>query len=143
MSGQDDGDGAGGGDAGDTTELADGEYVVAGAEEVGDGERVLVQLEGREVGVFNVDGELFAYTNWCAHQGGPCCEGRLTGTQEATYDRETRETTLEWTREDEVLNCPWHGWEYDVTSGECLSKNRIRLPEHDVEVRDDDIVVSL
>jgi nitrite reductase/ring-hydroxylating ferredoxin subunit len=123
--------------------LGEREYVVASADEIDEGERVLAQVEGREVGVFNVAGELFAYTNWCAHQGGPCCEGRVTGTQEATYERETRETTLKWTREDEVLNCPWHGWEYDVTSGECLSKDRIRLPEHDVDIRNGQIVVSL
>ena len=140
MSGQREDDRDGGSDDG---ALADGEYAVAGADEIGDGERVVVQIEGREIGVFNVGGEFFAYTNWCAHQGGPCCEGSVTGTREASYDRETRETTLEWTREEEVLNCPWHGWEYDVTTGECLSKNRVRLPEHDVEIRGERVVVSL
>lgn len=62
---------------------------------------------------------------------------------EARYDRETRKTTLEWTREKEVLNCLWHGWGYDVTSGECLSKRRIRLPAHGVEVGEGDVIVSL
>ena len=52
-------------------------------------------------------------------------------------------TSLEWTEEGHILNCPWHGWEYDVTTGECLSRNRVRLPAHDVEVRDGEIVVSL
>jgi nitrite reductase/ring-hydroxylating ferredoxin subunit len=129
-------------DSGEETHGVD-EYVVASTNDLNEGDRIVAQLKGREIGIFNVDGEYHAYTNWCAHQGGPCCEGNITGTQEASYDRGRGETTLEWTREDEILNCPWHGWEYDVTTGECLSKNRVRLPEHDVEVRDDEVVISL
>jgi len=119
------------------------EHVVAEAGEIGDGERLIVQLEGRDIAVFYVDGEYHAYTNWCAHQSGPCCEGTLTGTMTASFDRDSLETSLEWTGEGHILNCPWHGWEYDVTTGECLSRNRVRLPAHDVEVRDGEIVVSL
>ena len=118
------------------------EYVVGSVDEIGDGERLLVQIRGREIGIFNVDGEFFAYTNWCAHQGGPCCEGNITGTQEATYNEKTREVTLEWTRDNEILNCPWHGWEYDVTTGECLSKQRIRLPSHEVIIRENQVILQ-
>lgn len=127
----------------ESDDLADDEYVVASLDDLDAGDRIVAQVAGREVGVFNIDGDLYAYTNWCAHQGGPCCEGRLTGTRAAHYDRETRTTSLEWTREDEILNCPWHGWEYDVTTGSCLSKNRVTLPAHDVDVRGNDVIVSL
>jgi nitrite reductase/ring-hydroxylating ferredoxin subunit len=119
------------------------DHVVCEADELGEGERVLVQLEGREIGVFNVDGELRAYTNWCAHQSGPICEGNITGTWEGSFDRDSLETSLEYCRDGEILNCPWHGWEYDIENGDCLSREGIKLPSHPVEVRDGEVVVSL
>lgn len=120
-----------------------GEHVVAGADELADGDRIVVQLEGRDVGVFKLDGEYRAYTSWCAHQGGPACEGRLSGTTEATYDRATHEVETNWVREGEILLCPWHGWEFDVRTGAALAREDVRLPACPVEVRDGDVVVTL
>ncbi|MDS0474518.1 Rieske (2Fe-2S) protein [Natrinema sp. 1APR25-10V2] len=119
------------------------DHVVCDAGELGEGERVLVQIEGREIGVFNIDGEYHAYTNWCAHQGGPMCEGTLDGTTEACFDRDTLERDLEWTREGQVLRCPWHAWEFDVVSGECLHSDRYRLVDHEVLVQEGEIVVRM
>ncbi|SEH15648.1 Ferredoxin subunit of nitrite reductase or a ring-hydroxylating dioxygenase [Natronorubrum sediminis] len=118
-------------------------HVVAEADEIADGERVVTQLEGREIAVFHQDGEYYAYLNWCAHQGGPCGEGPLTGTEIASYDRESGDVERSWEREGEILNCPWHGWEYDLTSGDCLSRNGITLPSYQVEIEDGKIVVEL
>lgn len=119
------------------------EHVVAKADEIAAGERLLVQLEGRDVAVFNVDGEYRAYTNWCPHQSGPVCEGNLTGTFEASFDGDALDTDLEWTREGCILNCPWHGWEFDVETGECLSRPKVTLVSHSVDVDGGDVVVSL
>lgn len=120
-----------------------GEHVVAEVGEIGEGERITVQLEGREVTVFNVEGDYHAYTNWCAHQSGPICEGTLTGTTVARVDEETRELELEYARDGKILSCPWHGWEYDVVTGECLSKRGVKLPEHPVAVQGGEVVVSI
>lgn len=120
-----------------------GEHVVSAASELSDGDRVVTEIEGREIAVFRLDGDLHAYLNWCAHQGGPTCEGALTGTYESDYDREANEVSLSWCREGEVLMCPWHGWEYDLTSGDCLSRNTAQLPSYPVEESDGDVVVSL
>jgi nitrite reductase/ring-hydroxylating ferredoxin subunit len=119
------------------------DHVVAETTDVPEGERLVVELEGREIGVFNVDGEYYAYTNWCAHQAGPCCEGPITGTSKARFDAESLEVELSWVKEGEILNCPWHGWEYDVTNGECLSRAGISLVSHPVSVEDGQLVVSL
>jgi hypothetical protein len=55
-------------------------YNVASTDEFdGDGERILVEVDGLEIAVFRVDGEYYALTNYCVHQGGPLCEGKLTG----------------------------------------------------------------
>ncbi|WIV68736.1 Rieske (2Fe-2S) protein [Natrialbaceae archaeon AArc-T1-2] len=118
------------------------EYVVAKEKELQDGERIIVQVEGREIGIFNIDGEYVAYTNWCVHQGGPCTEGSITGTKRADYDPDEREVSLNWS-DDDILNCPWHGWEYDIKTGECLSRKKVRLPEHEINIRDGEIVLSL
>lgn len=118
------------------------EYIIAKEEEVKEGERIVAQIEGREIGVFNIDGEFVAYANWCPHQGGPCAEGNITGTVEATFDRDDLEVSMEWTDED-VLNCPWHGWEYNIKTGECLSRNKVRLPSYNVKVEEGNIVLDL
>lgn len=119
-----------------------GDHVIAQTDELDDGERLLTEIEGREIAVFNVDGEYRAYTNWCVHQAGPVCEGTLTGTWEAEYDSENLEVCMEWCSEDEVLSCPWHGWEYDVNTGESLTSNA-RLLSHSIRIDGDDIIVSV
>lgn len=119
------------------------QHAVAKTEDIPEGERIVVQVKGREIGIFNIDGDYHAYTNWCAHQGGPCCEGSLTGTMYGEFDRETLEVSLEWSEEDNILNCPWHGWEYEITSGDCLSRQNVRLPSHDVEVEGEDVMITL
>lgn len=112
-------------------------------DDVQEGERVTIQLEGREISIFNIDGEFYAHLNWCAHQGGPACEGTITGTVEASFDRDALENEFNWCREGEVLNCPWHGWEYDITTGECLSQNDVELPSYPIRVDDGEIIISL
>jgi nitrite reductase/ring-hydroxylating ferredoxin subunit len=118
-------------------------HVVAGADEIVDGERVVTQIKGREIAVFKLEGEYYAYLNWCAHQGGPCGEGALSGTRIAEWVPEDGDVETSWEREDEILNCPWHGWEYDLRSGECLSRQGVTLPSYPVEIVDEEIVVTL
>lgn len=118
------------------------EHVICEHGDLEEGERKLLQVEGREIAVFYVDGTYAAYVNWCPHQGGPACEGLMSGTREASYDRESGEVSLEWTREGKVVNCPWHGWEFDVSTGECLSRRPIRLPSYPVRVKDGEVVLE-
>ncbi len=90
-------------------------HVVCPARELPPGERRLVEIDGRSIGVFNVDGEYYALTNVCPHQRAPLCAGTLTGTTRATSVDD-----IEWERDGRVLTCPWHGWEFDVTTGETV-----------------------
>lgn len=119
------------------------EYTVAKAHELKPGDHLVAQIEGREIGVFYVDGEYHAYSNWCAHQAGPVCEGSITGTVTETWDSETVESELEYCREGEILNCPWHGWEYDIRTGDCLSRSKVKLPSFSVREESGEIIVSL
>lgn len=118
-------------------------HVVAKADELDDGDHLVVELEGREIGVFRIEGEYFAYTNWCAHQGGPVCEGELDGTTAATLDPETNAFELDWVKEDRVLRCPWHAWEFDAFTGDCLHTDRYQLIEHDAGIEEGNIVVTI
>lgn len=113
------------------------------ADQVPEGDRIIVELQGKEIAVFNVDGEYYAYVNWCAHQGGPSCEGNVTGTMEAEYDNENGNVELNYCKEGKILNCPWHGWEYDLTSGECLSRQGVMLPQYDIKEQEGELILSL
>jgi nitrite reductase/ring-hydroxylating ferredoxin subunit len=88
-------------------------HVVGTVEEIPPGERKIVEIAGRSVGVFNVGGEFYALRNTCPHQGGPLCQGRLTGFVMARVPGE-----YTYTRRGEILRCPWHGWEFDVKTGQ-------------------------
>lgn len=89
------------------------QYVVATVDEIPPGERKIVEVAGRSVGIFNLGGEFFALLNRCPHQSGPLCEGRLAGFLESSKPGEYR-----YSRKGEILRCPWHGWEYDIRTGQ-------------------------
>src|SRR6187402_1381634 len=88
-------------------------YVVGAVEDIPPGERKIVEIAGRSIGVFNVGGEFYALRNTCPHQGGPLCQGQLTGFLMARVPGD-----YSYTRRGEILRCPWHGWEFDVKTGQ-------------------------
>jgi len=72
-----------------------------------------VNVKGREIGVFNIQGEYFALANKCPHEGASLCSGRLGGLALSDAPGDYR-----LTRQGEFLKCPWHGWEFDVRTGQ-------------------------
>jgi len=102
--------------------------VALAAELAGDGDRVVVDVEGQEIGVFRVNGELHALPNFCPHQAAPLCEGELTGRMVVGDDG------WEWRyeQEGEIVTCPWHGWKFDVTTGDNIKDDRYAVPTYDV-----------
>lgn len=115
------------------------DVVVCRVEDLPPGERRLVSTGPLEIGVFNIEGEYHALPNVCAHQFGPLCAGKLTGTLRSRADSGWK---LQWIDEGRVLTCPWHSLEYDVTTGQCLAYPRVRLRKFPVEIRDGWIVVG-
>jgi len=87
-------------------------HIVARASEIPPGGNKVVDVEGRDIVVFHVNGEFFALLNRCPHAGAPLCLGRVSGTTSAglPYARE-------WVLDGQVLLCPWHGWEFDMATG--------------------------
>lgn len=104
-------------------------HVVARADEILPGQRKIVEVAGRSIGVFNVGGEYFALRNRCPHQGGPLCEGKLWGALESPVPGE-----FSFSREGEILTCAWHGWEFDVRTGQSWCEPRkLRVRPYKVE----------
>ena len=74
-----------------------GEFVrVIGTTDLQPGHGIVAEVTGQTLAVFNVDGVFHAIDNTCVHRGGPLGEGELKGA---------------------IVTCPWHGWQYDVTTG--------------------------
>lgn len=105
-------------------------HIVATIDEIAPGERKIIDVAGRSIGVFNINGEFFALRNTCPHQGGPLCAGQLSGFLMAeTPGRYT------YTRRGEILRCPWHGWEFDVKTGQSWwDPATTRVRSYDVHV---------
>jgi nitrite reductase/ring-hydroxylating ferredoxin subunit len=113
-------------------------HVVARVEDIPAGGRKIVRAAGREVGIFNLDGTFYALKNVCPHQGARVCLGRIVGTAlpSAVYE-------YAYGREGQILRCPWHEWEYDVTTGAALFDSSVRIVSYPVEIVDGDIVVTI
>ncbi len=105
-------------------------HVVATVEEIPPGQRKIIAVSGRSIGIFNVRGEFFALRNRCPHQGGPLCLGPLEGLVESTGPGD-----YSVSRAGEVLRCPWHGWEFDIRTGQSwFDPARVRVRRYEVMV---------
>jgi nitrite reductase (NADH) small subunit/3-phenylpropionate/trans-cinnamate dioxygenase ferredoxin subunit len=81
----------------------------------------VVQAAGKTIALFNVDGTFYALDNACTHRGGPLGEGRLAGT---------------------VVACPWHGNQFDVTTGQVITGTQ-SVRAYAVHIQGDDILLDL
>ena len=114
-------------------------WVVGTLDEILPGQRKIVDVAGRTIGVFNVDGEFFALLNRCPHQGGPLCTGNTLG-----FLRSAGVGEFIYSRPGEVVRCPWHGWEYDLETGRSLfATNRTKVATYPVTVEDGRVTVLL
>jgi len=107
-------------------------YVVARADELPEGERLITEVAGREIGIFNIDGKFFALRNRCPHLGGPLCAGEILG---LVYSSEPGDVRFDASKK--LLTCPWHGWEFDIKTGQSYFNPRLRARRYEVEVRQD------
>ena len=116
--------------------------VAALSEDVLEGGRVVVDVDGVEIGIFRLDGHLYAWENRCAHLGGPVCQGVLMNRVVERLDGERRSLGDDFGEELHIV-CPWHGYEYDVRTGRHPADPRARLRAIEVEERGGEILVSL
>jgi nitrite reductase/ring-hydroxylating ferredoxin subunit len=86
------------------------------------GQATQVTVNGRWVGLFNLDGTYHAIDNLCLHRGGPLSEGSLAGC---------------------LVTCPWHGWQYDITSGALVQDPKVSIGKHETRILGEDVQVRL
>ena len=92
------------------------------ADDVWIGEMLATNLEGRPVLLVNVEGQVLAFEDRCAHMGVPLSRGRLASG---------------------VITCSAHEWQYDAATGRCLNPCGVTLKTIPVEVRDGNIWVDV
>jgi nitrite reductase/ring-hydroxylating ferredoxin subunit len=103
-------------------------YAVATVDEIPPGGRKIVEAGGRSIGVFNLGGDFFALRNSCPHEGGPLCVGPICGFVIADQPGE-----YHYSRQGEFLRCPWHGWEFDIRTGQSwFDPARVRVRRYEV-----------
>ena len=113
-------------------------FVVGTVDEIPPGGRKIVDLGGRSIGVFNVGGEFFAVLNRCPHQGGPLCTGNTLGFLKSAGVGE-----FVYSRPGEVIRCPWHGWEYDLRTGQSwFDPQRVLVRRYDVSVESGEAIAA-
>lgn len=111
------------------------------ASDFNDGRRVMLRIDGRDVFVFERDGRFHAFENVCPHMGGPVGEGILIGKVEAVLDEDQQLVRERFSTEEIHIVCPWHGWEYDIETGECAANRRFRLRRYEAVQRGEDVYV--
>jgi len=105
-------------------------HVVAKLGEIAPNSSKVVRVKGREIALFNVNGEYFALLNRCPHEGAPLSYGRLY-----TLVESDRPGCYRTSRKGEMLRCPWHGWEFDVRTGQSYcDPARIRVKAYEAKV---------
>lgn len=114
--------------------------VVSTVKDFPDGERRMVEVNGRSVGVFRRGDSFYALRNQCPHQGGPLCIGAIAAwpVSSGPGDVGMDESVM-------LLACPWHGWEYDLATGQSFAGPGHGLPPaltYDVDVVPGSTVVS-
>lgn len=99
-----------------------GNFVKAAAvPDVKDGCGIAVDLSGKSIAVFNLGGKFYAIDNMCKHRGGPLGEGSLDGN---------------------VVTCPWHGWQFDITNGNCATNPAVKVTSYATKVDGGNILVE-
>ena len=81
-----------------------------------------VEANGKKIALANIDGLFYAIDNTCVHRGGPLGQGFLEG---------------------DLVECPWHGWQYNMKTGQCAFNPAARVPAYEVKTEGADVLVCL
>jgi nitrite reductase/ring-hydroxylating ferredoxin subunit len=95
---------------------------LATLDELPEGATKEVEHDGRIVALFHIDGVVSAIDGICPHQGGPLVEGEIEGTR---------------------VTCPWHGWRFDIRTGETPVSPRIKQTTYEVRLEGRDVLVAV
>ena len=111
--------------------------------EFSDPGRKIIGFDRFEVAVFKLDGEFFAYLNQCPHMGGPACQGKMLAKVEEVIADDKTSKGMAFSKTRMHVVCPWHGFEFDIRTGQHPGNPRARLRKMDVRVFDGDVLVTV
>ncbi len=115
------------------------EHVVATVDEIPPGTHKLVPIGRYGVGVYNAGGEFYAIANYCPHEGGPLCSGRVRG---RTIVDESIPGDAVMVRDQEFIYCPWHQWGFELATGTTAVKPEWSIRTYPVRVVGSEILVT-
>jgi len=94
---------------------------VAKVNDLKPGEGKVVEANGKTIALFNIDGKFHAIDNTCKHKGGPLGEGTCDGN---------------------IVTCPWHGWQYNVSTGINVANAQVKVDTYEVKVEGEEVKVK-
>ena len=95
---------------------------VARAGDIPEGGSVVVEVRGKDVAVFRVNGELHAIDDMCPHMGASLSGGFV---------------------EDGCVTCPWHYWRFRLTDGSWADNPRVKIGSYKLHVEGDEVQLEL
>ncbi len=95
---------------------------VAHVSEIVKNQGKVVEVASNQIALFNVEGAFHAIANTCPHRGGPLGEGDLAGP---------------------VVTCPWHGWQFNVTTGQSPVNPAACVKSYNCKIEDQEIFVEI
>jgi len=116
---------------------------VGRSDRVPEGGRLVVDVGDKTIGIFRIDGVLYAWENVCAHQGGPVCQGKMIPRITEVIDPSGESHGLAFDASHPHIVCPWHGFEYDIKTGVHPGRPAARLIRVEVEESADGIYVTV
>jgi nitrite reductase/ring-hydroxylating ferredoxin subunit len=117
------------------------EQYVGKTAEFKDGDRRIIFAGEHEIGIFRHEGQFYAYSNFCLHQGGPACEGLTIAKVEERLMPDKTSKGLYFSDTEMHFVCPWHGYEYNMKTGECVSDRKLKLRKYKIVEKGDEVYV--
>jgi nitrite reductase/ring-hydroxylating ferredoxin subunit len=108
-------------------------------EDFADGKMAIREVGGQSIGIFRNSGSFSAMLNICPHRAAPVCQGVIGGTMLPSAPGE-----YIYGLDGLVLRCPWHGWEFDLRTGESVGPvDKRNLTMVSVMVEGDEVYVDV
>ncbi|MDP6605200.1 MAG: Rieske (2Fe-2S) protein [Dehalococcoidia bacterium] len=105
--------------------------------------RRVVDVAGVQIGVFRLDGEFYAYENRCPHLGGPACQGKMLPLVLEDVGEGGKSAGRVFSKDQLNIICPWHGFEFDIRTGQHVVVSTYRLRPVKVRTDGNDVFITL
>ncbi len=113
--------------------------IPVGDADIQPGKRKLIDVDGKNIGIFNVGGQYFALLNRCPHMSGPLCEGPICGTAIAVNE----DGNFIFGFDGELVRCGWHGWEFEIKTGKALVDDSLQVRKYEISVKNRQLFIHI